>query len=115
MPTPFPERLAYLKPIFQRLANSSHDDLFDPGSTAINLIEKALSLRIAGLQPDLAEQKLDRDLQELERWLDANRMRTPATEFIRAGFLIVGGLSEEYLEPPELAAAHRTPGQLDLP
>jgi len=99
MPQSFPARLAYLQPVLQRLANTSHDDLFDPGSPAIGLVESVLSLRIAGLNSALAEQKLDRDLQELERWLDSNRMRTPATEFLRAGFLIVGGLTEEYLAP----------------
>jgi len=97
-----------LKPLLLRLANASHDDLFDPDSSAIGLVESVLSLRIAGLNPCLAEQKLDRDLQELERWLDANRMRTDATEFLRAGFLIVGGLTEEYLEEPAPMHAERS-------
>ena len=95
---PLPERLQYLQPFREFLAKLPKDEASDADPT---LLEELIYEQIKGKTTEEAKEKLNADLEELEKYLSAPRRRNDRLHFVQGYLLIAVEDPEELLKPPE--------------
>lgn len=95
---PLPERLGYLQPFREFLAKLPKDQASDADPT---LLEELVYEQIKGKTKEEAKEKLNADLEELEKYLSAPRRRNNRLHFVRGYILIAVEDPQELLKPPE--------------
>jgi hypothetical protein len=93
-----PECLQYLQPFREFLAKLPKEEASDADP---NLLEELIHEQIKGKTAEEAKEKLNADLEELEKYLSAPRRRNDRLHFVLGYLLIVIEDPQELLKRPE--------------
>ena len=94
-----PERLQYLQPLREFLKKLPKADVGE--TTDTTLLEELLRKRIHGMSAKEAQEQLNSDLEELEKYLSVPSRRNDRLHFVVGFLLIAVEKPEEFLKPPE--------------
>jgi hypothetical protein len=108
----FPERLQYLQPFREFLAKLPKEEAPDADPT---LLEELIHEQIKGKTTEEAKEKLNADLEELEKYLSAPRRRNDRLHFVQGYLLIAVENPEQLLKPPEKPKPIEERLLMDLP
>ena len=95
---PLPERLRYLQPFREFLAELPKEQASDADPT---FLEELIYEHIKGKTTEEAQEKLSADLEELEKYLSAPRRRNDRLHFVLGYLLTAVEDPQELLKPPE--------------
>jgi hypothetical protein len=107
-----PERLQYLQPFRQFLAKLPKEEASDADPT---LLEELIHYQIKGKTTEEAKEKLNADLEELEKYLSAPHRRNDRLHFVQGYLLIAVEDPEQLLKPPEKPKPIEERLLMDLP
>ena len=96
---PLPQRLQYLQPFREFLAKLKKSEVGD--GTDTTLLEELIYEQIRGRTVAEAKEKLNADLEELNKYLSVPSRRNDRLHFVLGFFLIAVEDPEELLKPPE--------------
>jgi len=68
MPNDIPDQLEYLRPTFDELKKFDPEDLGDDNPDAMDLVEAAVRVRVAGMSSDDASAAVQSDADLLSEW-----------------------------------------------
>jgi hypothetical protein len=94
-----PKRLLYLQPFCEFLKKLPRADVDETADTT--LLEDLLRKRLRGMGLKKAKDELTSDLNELEIYLSAPRLRNDRLHFVVGFLLIAAEKPEVFLKPPE--------------
>ena len=94
-----PERLQYLQPFREFLKKLPKADVGE--TTDTTLLEELLRKQIHGMSVNEAQERLNSDLDELEKYLSTPRRRNDRLHFVVGFLLIAVEKPEDFLKPPE--------------
>ncbi len=111
-PESLPERLQYLQPFREFLAKLPKEEAPDADPT---LLEELIHKQIKGKTTEEAKEKLNGDLEELEKYLSAPRRRNDRLHFVQGYLLIAVEDPQQLLKPPEKPKPIEERLLIDLP
>lgn len=82
MPTPLPNRLAYLAPVIKELEKFDPNSLGDDNPDAMDVVEAAVRARIRGMDAGDARSAVEDDSAALKQWLQQDDLADSPAHYI---------------------------------